>query len=101
MSINLPYVVVTSKKLWRLLRSHKLRSFFYTESTLRKLLCKPKDLVATEDKKNIVYEIDFSKCEVVYFDLSNWSLKARSDELKRSDKNLQFHDVQSASQCNG
>ena len=28
-----------------------------TESTLRKLLCKPKDGVATVDKSNIVYEI--------------------------------------------
>ena len=35
-------------KNWRILRSHKIRSTFYTENTLRKLLCKPKDQVATE-----------------------------------------------------
>ena len=63
MSINLPYVVDTSEKLRNILRSHKIRSTFYTEKTLRKLLCKPKDRVATEDKKNIVYEIDCSKCQ--------------------------------------
>ena len=40
-----------------------------TESTLRKLLCKPKDRVATEDKNNIVCETDL--------------LKSRSDEHKR------------------
>ena len=51
MSINLPYVENTSEKLRRLLGSHKIRSTFYTENTLRKLLCKPKDRVATEDKK--------------------------------------------------
>ena len=51
MSINLPYVEGTSEKLRRILRSHKIRSTFYTENTLRKLLCKPKDQVATEDKK--------------------------------------------------
>ena len=59
-SINLLYVEGTSEKLRRILRSHKIRSTFYTEKTLRKLLCKPKDRVATEDKNNIVYEIDCS-----------------------------------------
>ena len=41
-SINLPYVEGTNEKLQRILRSHKIRSTFYTEMTLRKLLCKPK-----------------------------------------------------------
>ena len=50
MSTNLPYVEDTSEKLRCILRSHKIRSTFYTESTLRKLLCKPKDRVATEDR---------------------------------------------------
>ena len=50
MSTNLPYVEGTSEKLRCILRSHKIRSTFYTESTLRKLLCKPKDRVATEDR---------------------------------------------------
>ena len=55
MSIHLPYVEGTSEKLQRILRSHKIRSTFYTENTLGKLLCKPKDPVTTEDKINIVY----------------------------------------------
>ena len=59
MSINLPYVEGTSEKLRRVLRSHKIRSTFYTEMTLRKLLCKPKDRLAAEDKNNITYEISF------------------------------------------
>ena len=67
MSINLPYVEGTSEKLRRILRSHKIRSTFYTESTLRKLLCKPKHRVATEDKNNIACGNDCSKCEAVYF----------------------------------
>ena len=87
MSINLPYVEGTSKKLRRILRSHKIRSTFYTESTLHKLLCKPKDRVATEDKINIVYEIECSNCEAVYFGESKLSLKSRSDEHKRSVRN--------------
>ena len=65
MSINLPYVDITSEKLQRILRSRKIRSTFYTENSLCKLLCKPKDRVATDDENNIVYEIDCSNCEVV------------------------------------
>ena len=78
MSINLPYVEGTSKKLQHIVRFHKIRSTFYTENTLSKLFCKPKDWVATDDKNNIINEIDFSNCEVVYL---------RSDELKRSIRN--------------
>ena len=65
MSINLPYAEGTSEKLQRMPRFHKIRSTFYTEKTLRKLPYKPKDRVATEDKNNIVYEIDCSNCEAV------------------------------------
>ena len=54
--------------------------------TLRKLLCKSKDRVATEDN-NIVYEIDCSNCQAVYFGESIRSLKSRSDEHKRSIRN--------------
>ena len=62
-SINLPCVEVTSEKLWRILKSHKIRFFFYTENIQGKLLCKPKDRVAKEDKNNIVYETDRSNCK--------------------------------------
>ena len=40
MSMNLPYVEGTSEKLQRILRFHKVRSTFFFEKTLRKLLCK-------------------------------------------------------------
>ena len=82
MSINLPYVEGTSEKLGHILRSHKIRSTFYTENTLHKLLCKPKDGVATEDKNNIIYEIDCSNCEAVYFGESNRSLNLHPGEHK-------------------
>ena len=52
MSISLQHPEVTSEKLRCILKSHKTRSTFYTENTMRKLLCKPKDQVATEDKNN-------------------------------------------------
>ena len=77
----------TGEKLRRILRSHKIRSTFYTESTLHKLLCKPKVRVAREDKNNIVHEINCSNCETVYFGESKRSLKSRSHEHKRSVRN--------------
>ena len=63
--IILPYVQGIFDKLRNILRSHKMRSTFYSEMTLRELLCKPKDQVATEDKNNIVYEINGSNCQAV------------------------------------
>ena len=42
MGINVQYVEGTSEKLRRILRSHKIRSTFFIENTLGKLLCKPK-----------------------------------------------------------
>ena len=48
MSINLLYIEGTSEKLWRILRSHKIRSTFYIENIFHKLLCKPKDRVTTQ-----------------------------------------------------
>ena len=74
-------IAYSLEKLLRILRSYKTRSTFYFET---KLLCKPKNRVATEDKINIVYEIDCSNCEVVYFGESKQSLKLSSDEHKIS-----------------
>ena len=83
MSLNLLHVEGNSEKLRRIVRSHKIRSIFYTEKTQRK----PKDRVATEDKNNIVYKNDCSNCEAVYFGEFKRSLKSRSDEYKRSVRN--------------
>ena len=63
MSKNVLYVESNSEKLRHILRSHKIRSPIYTEKTLRKLLCKPKYRVATEDKNNIAYKIDCRNCK--------------------------------------
>ena len=69
------------------MKNYGIYSTFYTEMTLHKLLCKPKDRVATEDKNNIVYGIDCSNCQAVYIGESKWSLKSRSDEQKRYVRN--------------
>ena len=53
-SINLRYVDGTSEKLRRILRSRKIRSTFYTDMTLRKLLCEPKDQTISFMKSTVV-----------------------------------------------
>ena len=86
MSINFSCIENVSEKLRRILRSHKIRSTFYSENTLYKLLGKSKDRVATEDNNKIVYEIDCSNCVAVYLGESKRSLKSHSYN-KRSVRN--------------
>ena len=85
--------------LQHILKSHKIRSTFNTENILRKLICKPKDRVATENKNNIIYEIDCSNCEAVYFSESTLSLKLCSDEHKRSVRNCDCDQNEIAKHC--
>ena len=99
MNLNLPYVEGTGGKLRRIIKSHIIRFTFYPESTLRRLLSKMKDCVATEDKNNICYVIGCSKCEAVYFGESKWSLKFRSDEHKRSVGNYDCEKNEIAKLC--
>ena len=99
MSINLPQSESTSEKLRRIVKSHKKRSTFYTENALRRLLCKLKERVATEDKNNIAYEVDCSNCEAVYFGESKRSVKSRSDEHERSDRNCDCRKNETAKHC--
>ena len=75
MKINFPYIELTSEKLRCMLRSHKIRSTFYTENILRKLLFKTKDLLTTGGKNYIVHKIDSSDWKTVYFDESKRFLK--------------------------
>ena len=82
-----------------ILRSRKIRSTSYPENALRKLLCKHKDRVATEDKNNTVYEIYRSNCEAVYFGESKRSLKSRSDEHKRSVRDCDCDKKEIAKHC--
>ena len=60
MSINWVYIQGAGEKQWYMLRSHIIGSTFYSESTFHKLPCESKDWVTTEDKSNIIYEIESS-----------------------------------------
>ena len=66
---------------------------------MHKLLCKPKDRAATGYKNSIVYEIDCSNYEAVYFAESKRSLTSRSDEHKRSVRNCDCNLNEIAKYC--
>ena len=92
-------------QLWIITKNYGVYSDLIKQdrlSTLKwlcKLLCKPKDWVATEDKNNIVYEIDCSNCQAVYFGESKRSLKSHSDEHKRSVRNWDCDKNEIAKHC--
>ena len=69
------------QKLWHILKSHKLRSTFYTENTLYYLLCNQNDWVGIEDKNNTVFEIEDNNYKAVYFNESKWSLELGSRKI--------------------
>ena len=56
---------------------------------------------SAEYKNNIVYEIDCSNCETVYFSESRRSLKSRSDERKKSVRKCDCEKNETAKHCWG
>ena len=65
-SINLPYIQRVSESLKRTLNKHNIKATFYTQTTLRSLLLKPKDPIPKEDRNNAVYQLNCKDCEAVY-----------------------------------
>ena len=66
-SINLPYI----QGLKRALNKHNIKATFYTQTTLRSLLSKPKDPIPKEDRNNAVYQLNCKDCEAVYVGETN------------------------------
>ena len=66
---------------------------------MRKLLCKPKDRIGTEEKNNIVYQINCSDYEAVHFGESKRSLKLRSEEHQRSVRNCDCDNNEIVKHC--
>ena len=86
-----------SEILRRMLRFQKIKSSFYTESTLHKLLCEPNNRVTTEEKN--VYESACKNCKVVHFSESKRSLKSHPDKYKRSATNCDCGKDEIAKHC--
>ena len=52
-----------------------------------------------KEKAILLYEIEYSNCEAVYFGESKWSLKFCSDEYKRSVRNCDCENNEIAKHC--
>ena len=67
MRINLPSVRGGSEELKRILDDHNINCTLHITTTLHTLLSHAKDLVASEQRNNVVYKYDYKDCEAVYF----------------------------------
>ena len=57
-SINLPYIQGLSEQLKRAHNKHNIKATFYTQTTLRSLLSKPKDPIPKEDMNDAVQQLN-------------------------------------------
>ena len=79
-SINLPYIQGLSEQLKPALNKHNIKATFYTQTTLRSLLSKPKDPIPKEDRNNAVYQLNCKDCEAVYVGETKRTLNIRAEE---------------------
>ena len=79
-SINLPYIQGLSEQLKRALNKHNIKATFYTQTTLRSLLSKPKDPIPKEDRNNAIYQLNCKDCEAVYVEETKRTLNIRAEE---------------------
>ena len=79
-SINLPYIQGLSEQLKRALNKHNIKATFYTQTTLRSLLSKPKDPIPKEDRNNAIYQLNCKDCEAVYVGETKRTLNIRAEE---------------------
>ena len=79
-SINLPYIQRLSEQLKRALNKHNIKARFYTQTTLRSLLSKPKEPISKEERNNAVYQRNCKDCEAVYMGETKRTLNIRAEE---------------------
>ena len=78
--INLPYIQGASEQLRRTFNKYNMKTTFYTPTTLRSLLSKPKDPIPKEDGNNVIYQLDCKDCEAVYVGETKRTLNIRTNE---------------------
>ena len=97
--ISLPYIPGTSETLRRIFSTHKIKCAFYSKDTLRKHLSKPKDVVPSDQRSNVVYKIPCEDCEATYIGETKRSFKQRSTEHMRAVRNGDFDKNEIADHC--
>ena len=78
--INLPYIQGTSEQLRRTFNKYNIKTTFYTPTSLRSLLSKPRDPIPKEDRNNVIYQLDCKDCEAVYVGETKRTLNIRTNE---------------------
>ena len=85
--VTLPYVQGLSEPIRRMLEEADIRVRFKPNTTLRKILVKPKDPVPVERRTGIVYQIPCSDCSQTYVGQSGRTIVDRIKEHQRAVKN--------------
>ena len=67
-------------QLRRTFNKYNIKTTFYTPTTLRSLLSKPKDPILKEDRNNVIYQLDCKDCEAVYVGETKRTLNIRTKE---------------------
>ena len=79
-SIDLPYIQGVSEQLKRTLNKHNIKATFYTKTTFKSLLSKPKDPIPKEDRNNAVYQLNCKDCKAIYVGETKPKLNIRAEE---------------------
>ena len=74
-SINLPCIQGISSSI-----NEHIKGTFYTQTTLRNLLSKPKDPIRKEDRNIVVYQLNCNDCEAVYVGETKRTLNITAEE---------------------
>ena len=78
--INLSYIQGASEQPRRTFNKCNIKTTFYTPTTFRSLLSKPKDPIPKEDRNNVIYQLDCKDSEAVYVGETKRTLSIRTNE---------------------
>ena len=78
-SIKLPYIQGVRGQIKPAVNKHNIKATFYTQTTFRNLLSKPKDPIPKEGR-NTVYQLNCKDCEAVYAGETKRTLNIRAEE---------------------
>ena len=83
--VGLPYVKGVSERIGRVLKQQSLRVFFQQQRTINSLFPRPKQQDETDrPSSRIVYRINCSQCDFVYYGQTERALKTQIYEHKKA-----------------
>ena len=74
------YIQGASEQFRGTFDKYNIKTTFYTPTTLRSLLSKPKDANPKEDRNNVICQLDCKDCETVYVGETKRTLNIRANE---------------------